>query len=79
MNREQEEQKAFLEQEMERNRQRDTILSRMENKLYEMRAIAEYAAKSELPHWETQALNDQLTGLKEEVHTLEVQLHTNIH
>jgi len=62
-------------------RERDSILEKMEVKLYEMKHIAEYAYihGQELTLIEINRLNDQLNELKSEVSSLENQLYFDLH
>ncbi len=74
-----EQQKEFLEQQLQWAKDQDCILAKIEAKLYEMRAIAEYAATHELTADEVELLNDQLRALKGEIDSLEQRLHSVIH
>ncbi|KKB41344.1 hypothetical protein [Bacillus thermotolerans] len=73
-----EEQKEFLQQ-LQWAKDQDRILAEIEAKLYEMRAIAEYAANHELTADEVELLNDQLRELKGEIDSLEQRLHSVVH
>lgn len=77
MDKELQEQKKFLEDQLEWCRKRDTVLADLENKLHEMRALAEYAKDHKLTQSEVNELNFKVNELKKEVHLLDLQL--NIH
>ncbi|KKB40386.1 hypothetical protein [Bacillus thermotolerans] len=74
-----EQQKEFLQQQLQWTKDQDRILAKIEAKLYEMKAIAEYAANHELTAEEVELLNDQLCELKRGIHSLEQRLHSVIH
>ena len=76
MNRNQREQKEFLQQQLQWAKDQNRILAEIEAKLYEMRAIAEYAANHELTADEVKVLNNQLRELKGEIDFLEQRLHS---
>lgn len=79
MNKDQQEQKKFLKEQVEWCKRQDAILEKIENKLYEMKALAEYARDHNLSLIETDLINNQLNTLKQEVHSLEQQLHSIVH
>lgn len=79
MDKDQLELKKFLEEQVEWCKWQDGILEEIENKLYEMKKIAEYAHAHELTPIEVVNLNEQLNTLKQEVHTLEQQLQFEVH
>ena len=79
MNKEQQEHKQFLEQQLEWCKKQDRILEEIEMKLYEMKKITQYTLDHELTEIEIERLNDQLNELKSEVHLLEKQLQTVVH
>ena len=79
MNKDQEEIKKFLEEQIERYKWQDSILEGIENKLHEMKKLAEYARVHELTPIEVIKLNEQLNTLKQEVHSLEQQLQSEVH
>jgi hypothetical protein len=79
MDKDQQEQKKFLEQQLQWSKERARILEEIEKKLYEMKEIAEYALKHELTTDEIERLNGQLNDLQGVVHSLENQLHDVVH
>ncbi len=79
MDKEEQEHKQFLEQQLEWCKKQDRILEEIEMKLHEMKKIAEYALEHELTPIEIDQLNGQLNELKSEVHFLEKQLHSVVH
>ena len=79
MNKDQEEMKKFLEEQVAWCKWQDNILEEIENKLHEMKKIAEYARIHELPLIEVNKLNEQLNTLKQEVYALEQQLQSQVH
>lgn len=78
MDKDQQELKRFLEEQVEWCKWQDTILEKIENKLYEMKELAEYVRDNELTPIEINKLNDQLNTLKQEVHSLEQQLQSEV-
>jgi hypothetical protein len=76
MDKEEQEYKQFLEQQLEWCKKQDRILEEVEMKLHEMKKIAQYALNHELTAIEIDQLNGQLNELKREVHCLEKQLHS---
>ncbi|MFJ8266894.1 hypothetical protein [Peribacillus asahii] len=79
MDKDQQEQKRFLEEQLEWCRKQDGILEEIEEKLHEMKELAEYARDHELTSLEIDKLNNQLNDLKREVHSLEQQLYSVVH
>ena len=79
MNKDEQEHKKFLEEQLEWCKEQDRILEEIEVKLHEMKQIAEYALEHELTSLEIDQLNSQLNELKSEVHSLEEQLHSVVH
>lgn len=73
------EQQKFLAEQLDWCRKQDAILDEIERTLYEMKAIAEYAATTDLPPDEIVLLNQQLDDLKKEIQSLEQQLHEIVH
>ena len=71
--------KTFLEEQLQWCKERDRILEQINEKLHEMKRIAEYTLEYELTSVEIDELNDQLNKLKHEIHSLEKQLHSVIH
>ena len=76
MDKEEQEYKQFLEQQLKWCKKQDRILEEVEMKLHEMKKIAQYALNHELTAIEIDQLNGQLNELKREVHCLEKQLHS---
>ncbi|MFY0741564.1 hypothetical protein AB1K09_03470 [Solibacillus silvestris] len=72
----QNEELAFLEAQLQWVKRRDAILSQIENKLYEMKHLAEQVAADETFMLESkkQRLNERFLQLKNEVAELENQL-----
>lgn len=79
MNTEKQELKKFLEQQLEWSKERSKILDEINDKLQEMKEIAEISLVHNLSLSEIQKLNAQLNALKEEVYHLEMQLNTVVH
>jgi len=79
MNRTQKESKHFLEGQLEWIKEQDAILVEMDKKLHEMKRIAEYARDQELTSSEIEEVNQQFNELKQEVDSLEKQLHPVSH
>ncbi|MHC8970678.1 hypothetical protein [Priestia aryabhattai] len=79
MEKDEQEHKKFLEQQLEACKEQDRILEEIEMKLYEMKKIAEYAFNHELTSLEIDQLNGQLKGLESDIHFLEKQLHSVVH
>ncbi|AUO12980.1 hypothetical protein [Priestia megaterium] len=79
MERDEQEHKKFLEQQLEWCKEQDRILEEIEMKLYEMKGIAEYAFNHELTSLETNQLDGRLKELERDVHFLEKQLHSVVH
>ncbi|KAA9022050.1 hypothetical protein [Niallia endozanthoxylica] len=79
MNKDEQEHKQFLEQQLEWCKEQDRILEEIEMKLHEMKKIAQYALDHELTSLELDQLNGQLKELESEVHFFEKQLHSVVH
>ncbi|MEH7342632.1 hypothetical protein V7122_01905 [Bacillus sp. JJ1532] len=79
MNIEQQELKKFLEQQLEWSKERSKILAKINNKLHEMKEIAEFSLAHKFSRTEIHKLNTQLNALKDEVYHLEKQLNTVVH
>ncbi|WP_231889857.1 hypothetical protein [Oceanobacillus sp. Castelsardo] len=71
--------KNFLEEQIEWCKQQDLILEKIEMRLREMRRLAEYSIKHNLTSIEIEQLNNQLNDLKDEVHVLQKKLQTVTH
>jgi polyhydroxyalkanoate synthesis regulator phasin len=78
VDKDQQELKEFLEEQVEWCKYQDYILEKIENKLYEMKELAEYARDNELTQIEVNRLNEQLNIFKQEVHFLEKQLQSDV-
>ncbi|WP_413300387.1 hypothetical protein AA0X95_18415 [Bacillus sp. 1P10SD] len=79
MDKDQRDERKFLEQQLEWCKKQDCILEEIEMKLHEMKKIAQCALNHELTLLEVDQLNIQLNELKSEVHFLEQQLHSAVH
>jgi hypothetical protein len=79
MDKNSQEYKKLLEEQLEWCKERDCILEKIESKFYEMKRIAEYALKHDLTSEEIDGLNGQLNELQSEVHSLEKQLQSVVH
>ena len=79
MNKDQQDQKKFLEEQLEWSKEQVRILDEIDMRLHEMKRIAEYAVDHELSANEKIRFNNQLKDLKDEVDSLEKQLHTVVH
>ena len=74
MDKETQEHKRFLEEQLEWCKKQDHILKEIKNKLYETKEIAEYAIAKDVTTDENTRLNRQLDNLKKEIQYLEKQL-----
>jgi len=79
MDKDRQEQKRFVEEQLQWCKKQDAILEEMNVKLHEMKRIAEYAREHELTSIEINELNGRLNELKREVHFLEKQLRSVVH
>ncbi|WP_404356182.1 hypothetical protein LG291_22405 [Cytobacillus firmus] len=79
MDKDQQEYKKFLEEQLQWSIIRVQLLEDIDEKLHEMKAIAEYAMENELNQIEVKNLNGQLNLLKYEVAALEQQLNSAVH
>lgn len=79
MDKEQQDRKRFLEEQVEWCKKQDAILQEIEGKLYKMKEIAEYSCNNETTELENEKLNNQLNTLKQEVHFLEQMLQSVVH
>ncbi|WP_394580842.1 hypothetical protein [Cytobacillus firmus] len=79
MDKDQQEYKKFLEEQLQWSIIRAQLLEEIDGKLHEMKAIAEYAMENELNQIEVKNLNGQLNLLKNEVAALEQQLNSAVH
>lgn len=64
MDKEQQQTRQFLEQQLKWCKEKDRILEQIEIKLYEMKEIAQYSLDHELTTIENEHLNDQINQLK---------------
>ncbi|MFE8696513.1 hypothetical protein ACFYKT_09210 [Cytobacillus sp. FJAT-53684] len=78
MNKDELDHKKFLEEQLEWCKKQDRIFGGIDMKLSEMKKIAEYALQHELTSAEIEDLNVQLSELKNEVDSLEKQLHSSV-
>lgn len=79
MDKDQQEKKRFLEEQIEWCKKQEGILEEIDEKFYEMKEIAEYAHDNELTPLEIDKLNGQFITLKQEVHFLEQLLQSVVH
>jgi len=79
MNKEEQEHKQFLEQQIQWCKKQNRILEEIEMKLHEMKKIAQYTLDHELTATEVDQLNIKLIKLKSDIHFLEKQLHSVVH
>jgi hypothetical protein len=79
MDKDQQEVKKFLEEQLEWSKDRVRILDEMNVKLLEMKRIAQYVVDHELSGNETDTLNSQLNHLKNQFYALEKQLQSVVH
>jgi predicted metal-dependent hydrolase len=79
MDKDQQELKEFLEQQLQWIKKQDAILQEIDEKLHEMKRIAEYRLEHELSSAEINELNRKLNELKRDVHVLENQLREVVH
>ena len=79
MDKQEQEHKKFLEQQVEWCKKQDRILEEIELKLHEMKKIAQYALEHALSPIELEELNTQLIDLKNYVQLLNKQLHSVVH
>lgn len=79
MDKDEQHQKKFLEQQLQWSRDQARILEEIDVHLHKMKEIAEYALKHEPTLAEIDKLNEQLNELKHKVHLLEDQLQLVIH
>ena len=79
MDKNSQEYKKQLEEQLEWYKEQDSILEKIETKLYQMKDLAEYALEHDLTTEEIDELNGQLNELKSEVHSLENQLRSVVH
>lgn len=79
MDKDQQEYKKFLEQQLQWTEVQVRILDEMDVKLHEMKRITEYALEHELSPIETERLNAELNILKNEFSSLEKQLYPVLH
>lgn len=79
MDRDNEEQINFLEQQLQWCKKQELILKEIDEKLHEMKRIAEFAQSRILSLEESKHLNEQLAAFKEQISQLERQLKTTVH
>ncbi|MGO4888814.1 hypothetical protein ACJ2A9_13750 [Anaerobacillus sp. MEB173] len=79
MDQDKQEQRKFLEEQLEWTKNQAQILDEMNEKLLEMKRIAQSVLEDNLSDVEKESVNDQFNRLKKEVAALEQQLHSVIH
>lgn len=79
MGQDQQEQREFLEQQLQWTEEQIRILDEMDGKLREMKKIAEYALEHKLSAIEIERLNGELKVLEGEYSSLEKQLYPVLH
>ncbi|KGA97219.1 hypothetical protein AJ85_00845 [Alkalihalobacillus alcalophilus ATCC 27647 = CGMCC 1.3604] len=79
MNKETQEHKRYLENQLQQAKQQDQILAQIEEKLYKMKEIAEFARDFQLSMSERNKLNTRINDLKVEVSLLEKKLQPTVH
>jgi polyhydroxyalkanoate synthesis regulator phasin len=79
MNKDQQSQKKFLEEQINWCKEQHRILEEIELRLHKMKRIAELVIKHELTPTEIDGLNSQIKNLEIEVHFLERQLYGVVH
>jgi len=79
MNKDKEDCKTFLKEQVEWCKKQDAILEEIETKLYKMKELAQYVVEHKLSSVEIDGLNEKLFELKSEVQFLEKQLHSVVH
>ena len=79
MDQNQQERKEFLEQELQRTKERIGILDDIDEKLHKMKKIAEYAKEHELSEAEAERLNEEITALQQECAHLKKFLDSTVH
>ncbi|SFQ53500.1 hypothetical protein SAMN05421670_2569 [Psychrobacillus psychrotolerans] len=79
MDKETQEYRKFLEDQLEWCKKQDHILEEIEDKLYEMKEIAECALANDVNTDEIERLNHQMDNLKKEIQYLEKQIHAVVH
>lgn len=79
MDKEQQELKKFLQQQLEWSKHRSKILAEINDKLHEMKGIAEYSLTHSLSSTEIKMLNSQLKELQNEILLLEDELKIDFH
>ena len=79
MDKDQQVQKRFLKEQVEWCEMQDIVLEKIENKLYQMKKLAEYVRDYEPTSIQVNRLNARLNILKQEVHSLEQQLQSYVH
>ncbi|MDQ0231462.1 hypothetical protein [Metabacillus malikii] len=77
MNKDSNQEKDFLKEQLEWTKEQIQILDKIDNKLHEMKAIAVYVTEHSLIHEETKKFQAQLLELQNDVKLLEKQLYYN--
>lgn len=73
------EEKAFLQAQLEWCQTQERLLEQIDEKLQEMKQVAEAALDEHLLEWEREALNGQFHDLRQEVIILEKSRHEAFH
>lgn len=79
MDKEKQDRKKFLIEQIEWCKKQDATLEEIEKKLYQMKELAQYALVHDLNSVEIEKLNGQLKELTMEVYVLENQLKSIVH
>ena len=79
MDKDKQDQKKFLEEQLEWSKDQVCILDEMNVRLHEMKRIAQYVINNELSSNGIDRLNLELNDLKNEFNYLEKQLYSVIH
>ena len=79
MEKDEQEYKKFLEDQLEWSKEQARILDKIDRRLREMKTIAEYARDLDLSLSEREKLNREFDQLKEEIQLLEKKMQSNVH
>ena len=79
MDKDEQNRKKFLKEQVDWCKKQDAILEEIEMRLYKMKEIAQYVVEHELTSVEIDGLNEKLYELKREVQFLEKQLYSVVH
>ncbi|WP_096156607.1 hypothetical protein [Bacillus sp. FJAT-45066] len=78
-NKDEKEKLEFLQAQLEWTKQQNRLLDLIEEKLHEMKEIAEHALDDTLTKHDRQLLNEQLQELQKELGILELKLKPQTH